>query len=598
MKRILIALAIAFVSVSAFAEQTHRYVVGVRAQRDHHALVKEAISLDSPSLATRNFQDFGYIDQFAADLTDSEAAALRGRSDVEFVEQPVTVHAYEIPATRAPYRAAPEYRDPTVQTMPYGISLVDAPNVWSVTQGIGVNVAVIDTGIDYTHPDLAAQYAGGYNFVAQPNTSDPKDDNGHGTHVAGIIAAENNLIGVVGVAPRARIWSIKVLGSDGTGSTSNISAGINWVLGKKADIGGNWIINMSIGICSDPSNKDCASTPPTDMLSACQKASDAGVLIFAASGNDSTAGSLAPVGYPAAFSSVVAVGAVDSTDTIALFSDQGPEMGVVAPGVGVLSTYPVGQGVNSYAQKSSTLYNADGLVGSKKNLVSGRFVYCGIGASASDFPASVSGNIALIERGQATFNQKTKNALAAGATAAIIYNCSMTASPATCGNDDFSTGWTLIGSVDSTGQPNAGCSDPTSPVYSTCKADPADLAYPWPVTIRLNNADGLTFRSDPNALVTAANAADDYQTLSGTSMATPHAAGVAALVWSAAPNATASSVRQAIESTAHDLGAPGQDPAYGFGLVDALAATKAIAPQFFPPPNQPLTGRHYLKRGH
>ncbi len=139
-------------------------------------------------------------------------------------------------------------------------------------------------------------------------------------------------------------------------------------------------------------------------------------------------------------------------------------------------------------------------------------------------------------------------------------------------------------------------------MFSTCTDSPADLAYPWPVTVRLDNADGLAFRSDSNATVTAANLADDYATLSGTSMATPHAVGVAALVWSAAPTATASQIRQTIVSTAHDLGAPGQDPVYGFGLVDALAATKSIAPQIFgsgaTPPKAPPTGRPYLKRGH
>jgi serine protease len=596
MKRIFAALAIAFVSVSAFAGQTHTYVVGVRAQRDHHALVKEAIDLDAPALEARNFRDFVYIDQFAADLTDSEAAALRAQSDIRFVEQSMTVHAWETPAIRASFRAAPEFRNQNVQTTPYGIPLVDAPNVWSVTQGFGINVAVIDTGIDYTHPDLASQYAGGFNYVAQPNTTDPKDDNGHGTHVAGTIAAANNFIGVVGVAPQARIWSIKVLDSSGSGSTVAISSGINWVVAKKAEIGGNWIINMSLGICSDPNDPNCTTTPPQSMSTACQKASDAGVLIFAAAGNlDSAfAGVVAPqpIGYPAAFPSVVAVGAVDSNEAVASFSDQGPELAVVAPGVDVLSTFPVGQGTNSYALKSSTPYSADGLTGSKRDSVSGHFVYCGIGASASDFPASVRGNVALIERGQATFNLKTKNAVAAGASAVIIYNCSVTASPATCGNADFSGGWTLIGKVDAAGNP---CDPNTNP---NCTTDsPADLANPWPVTIRLNNADGLAFRADSNATITAANLADDYQVENGTSMASPHAAGVAALVWSAAPNATANDVRQAIVSTAHHLGAAGQNPVFGFGLVDAVAATKVIAPQFFAPP-QPPSGRRFGKRGH
>lgn len=600
MKRTFAAALVVFLfAVSTFAVETRRYVVGVRPQRSRVAIASRALTPDADGaapLASRNFSDFSYLDSFAADLTDDEAAALRLQADVKFVEAALPVHAYETVTPHAPFKPAVETRNPAVQTTPWGIPAVHATDAWTVTRGAGVNVAIIDTGIDYNHPDLKDQYAGGYNFVAVPNTADPKDDAGHGTHVAGIIAAEDNILGVVGVAPNAKIWSVKVLDSTGSGGTPAINAGINWVIAKKVEIGGNWIINMSLGICSDPSNTDCATAPPQSMVNACQKASDAGILIIAASGNDSTAGAPKPVGYPASFSTVIAIGAVDSTNTIADFSNQGPELALVAPGVGVLSTYPVGQGVNSYAQKNSALYAADSLSGSKKDTVSERFVYCGIGASASDFPASVKGNIALIQRGTATFNLKTKNAVAAGASAVIIYNCSKTTSPSTCGNDDFTVGWTLIGKVDSTGQPNIACLDPTNPISTTCKDDPADLAFPWPVAIRLNNADGEAFRSDTNATVTAANLADDYATLSGTSMASPHVVGVAALVWGAAPIATAKDVRAAMINTAHDLGASGQDPVFGFGLVDAYLAVKWIAPQFFS--TQPASGRHILRRGH
>src|SRR5450759_552380 len=98
-----------------------------------------------------------------------------------------------------------EARSSHFQTVPYGIDLVHARDVWPVTRGKGtVNVVVIDTGIDYTHPDLKEAYAGGYNVFTK--TNDPKDDHGHGTHVAGIIAAADNDFGVVGVAPEVRLW--------------------------------------------------------------------------------------------------------------------------------------------------------------------------------------------------------------------------------------------------------------------------------------------------------------------------------------------------------------------------------------------------------
>lgn len=594
------ALVSCFLAASTFAAQTRTYIVGVKPHRNHMAVARPVLALDGDGGASRDFADYTNIDAFSVDLTDDEAAAMRKQADVKFVDESRPVYAFETTQPQAPFKAVTEVRDPSVQTIPWGISAVHAPDSWPAVRGAAINVAILDTGIDYNHPDLKDQYAGGYNAITR--TNDPLDDNGHGTHVAGIIAAEDNALGVVGVAPSARIWSVKVLGADGSGTTSGIAAGINWIIGKKGALGGNWIINMSLGesVCTSRITTNCTDSAPPGEVAALQAAADAGILIIAAAGNDSIPGDPAPVAYPGALPTVMAVGALDSASTIASFSNQGPEVAIAAPGVNILSTYPVGQGVNAYARKASALYNADGLTGSKKDSVTSPFVYCGIGASASDFPPSVRGAIALIQRGTFTFNQKTKNAVAAGAAGVIIYNCSKTASPSTCGNDDFSAGWTLIGRVDSTGAPNAGCSDSTSPVYSTCKDDPADLAFAWPVTIRLNNADGEAFRSDLSATATAANLADDYATLSGTSMATPHVAGVAALVWSAAPTADASAIHGAMTSTAHDLGASGRDTVYGFGMVDALAAAKSIAPQLFGSgvTPQPPTGRRILKRGH
>jgi len=431
---------------------------------------------------------------------------------------------------------------------------------------------VVDTGSDSTHPDLAGRVLPGADFVNSVDGSGgdgSNDDNGHGTHVSGIVAAANNHIGVVGVAPGVKLWAVKVLDSTGSGSYSAIASGLNWVLSKKTEVGGHWIVNMSLG----------GPQPSAILGDACDQMAAAGVLVIAAAGNLSpdSVNQVDPVGYPAAYASVVAVAAIDSTQAIADFSNQGPEVALSGPGVAVFSTFPVGKGTNVFASKGASSYGADGLTGSKLDSATGRFVYCGIGATAADFPASVKGNIALIQRGTATFNLKTKNAVAAGASSVLIYNCSKVDSPTTCGNDDFVAGWTLIGKLAD------GVTD-----------DPADLAFAWPLTVRVNNADGEAIRKDAAATITIANVADDYATESGTSMACPHAVGVAALVWSAAPNASATDVKNAIINTAHDLGVTGRDPAFGYGLIDALAAAQSLAPSKF----GPVPGRRVSHRGH
>jgi subtilisin family serine protease len=572
MMRVFSAVLSIIVTAAAFgAGPTHRYTIGVRSLPAHGVFEKEGIDLTGRTPA-----ELRYVGAYVADLTDDEAAALRKSPQVTYVDRDVILHKLDdgTPATV-------ESRNPDVQTVDYGIDLVHARDAWSVTRGANINVAIIDTGIDFTHPDLKDNYAGGATFVA--GTSDNRDDEGHGTHVAGIIAAEDNGIGVVGVAPSARLWAIKVLDNTGSGSTSAIVSGINWVIQKKADAGGDWIINMSLGIspCSAQVTDNCATSVPTSLQNACQHAADAGILVFAASGNDSVAGDPAPVSYPAQFSSVLAVGAVDSSQQIADFSNQGTQVAFAAPGVSVLSTYPVGQGLNAFVKNGSASVDAFGLIGSAKGNPSAQYVYCGLGATAGDFPASVKGKIALIQRGTATFNLKTKNALTAGATGVVIYNCSKTATPTTCGNDSPG-GWTLIGKL----------ADGTTD-------DPADLAFAWPVTVGISNADGEALRKAASTTITETNVADDYETLSGTSMASPHAVGVAAVVWGAAPDASAADVRQAMITTAHDLGATGQDTVFGYGLVDAFAAAKALAPAKFGSPITPVpaTGRRILKRG-
>jgi len=206
--------------------------------------------------------------------------------------------------------------DPADKEIPWGVKRVNAAAAWDYTAGEGVKVAIIDTGMDYTHPDLAANYKGGYNAIV--STMSPMDDQGHGTHVSGTIGAVRDLKGVVGVAPKASLYAVKVLDKNGSGQYSWIVAGIEWAIQNKMQV-----INMSLGGGSG-----------TEALKQVMiKAKAAGIAVICAAGNDS-----GPVNFPAKYPEAIAVSASDSADKIASFSSRGPEIVVIAPGVNVYST--------------------------------------------------------------------------------------------------------------------------------------------------------------------------------------------------------------------------------------------------------------------
>ncbi|MFC1550359.1 S8 family serine peptidase [Candidatus Neomarinimicrobiota bacterium] len=201
--------------------------------------------------------------------------------------------------------------------------------------GGGVKVGVADTGIDYNHTDLDDNYYGGYDFINDDN--DPMDDNGHGTHVAGIIAAEDNDEGVVGVAPGARLYALKILDSGASGNWSHVIAALEW-----AKDNGIKIINHSYG---------SASYPGLSVEEAFENANSNGIFSVAAAGNSGNpSGSGDNIEYPGKFESVIAVAATDYFDNRSSFSSTGPTIELSAPGVSVNST-TIGGG---YGKKSGT----------------------------------------------------------------------------------------------------------------------------------------------------------------------------------------------------------------------------------------------------
>jgi subtilisin len=282
---------------------------------------------------------YNIIPSVAAEIPTAALRGLAQNPRIDLIEEDVEVHAWD-------HGTAPagEYENT------WGVSHIGTAyshNALGVS-GKGVKVAVIDSGIDYTHADfwysvtgqdgsviLQTSYSGGYDFVNKDN--DPMDDNAHGTHVAGTVAAALNGSGVVGAAPGVKFYGLKVLGANGSGSFSDVIAALDWCVQN-----GIHISNNSYGSSRDPG---------TQVRNAFANSAKAGVLHIASAGNSGTpSGKGDNVGYPAKYDTVVAVAATDQQDRRASFSSTGSAVELAAPGVGVLSTVPGG----SYASYNGT----------------------------------------------------------------------------------------------------------------------------------------------------------------------------------------------------------------------------------------------------
>jgi thermitase len=241
-------------------------------------------------------QELAIVDQLSAD------------SLVEYAEPNYRYYAFGVP------------NDPNFSKQ-WGLTKVQAPGAWDITTGsTGITIAIIDSGIDAGHPDLAGKIVAGYDFVA--DDSDPRDEHGHGTHVAGIAAAiTNNGVGGAGMNWNARIMPVRVLDRKGQGYNTDITAGITWAWQHGAKV-----INLSLG----------GPTPSTSMQDAVNAAHAAGSLVVAAMGNCRTAGTGCPVAnptnYPAAYNNVMAVAATGPGDVYAPYSQYGAHCDIAAPG--------------------------------------------------------------------------------------------------------------------------------------------------------------------------------------------------------------------------------------------------------------------------
>jgi subtilisin len=305
----------------------------------HYIVVLKGSAASPGSVAQRHAGRYGArvgfvyshaLKGYSATLTAAGAADLRADPDVAAVVVDQPVHTF-------------------AQTLPTGINRIDG-ELSSTRSGNGsgsvnVDIAIIDTGIDTSHPEL--NVAGGKNCVGGSSFN---DDNGHGTHVAGIAAARDNTAGVVGVAPGARLWAVKVLNSSGSGTTSQIVCGIDWVTARAGTIE---VANMSLGGSSSLGSISTCSSTFDPMHQAICRSTQAGVTYAVAAGNSAAN---ANNFVPATYSQVITVSALadfngqpgggaaptcraDQDDTFADFSNFGSDVDLIAPGVCIRSTY-------------------------------------------------------------------------------------------------------------------------------------------------------------------------------------------------------------------------------------------------------------------
>lgn len=222
--------------------------------------------------------------------------------------------------------------------VPKGVELIQAPIIWSETKGKGMTVAILDTGCDTDHPDIKDRIIGGKNFTDDDGGNQKvfEDYAGHGTHVAGTIAASKNGSGVTGVAPEASLLIVKVLNKDGQGQYDWITNGINFAIENKVDI-----ISMSLG----------GPTDHPELYEAIKTAVGQNILVVCAAGNGGDGdGTTDEFAYPGSYNEVISVGAINFERRSSEFSNSNNEIDLVTPGEKILSTYLNGK----YAKLSGT----------------------------------------------------------------------------------------------------------------------------------------------------------------------------------------------------------------------------------------------------
>jgi subtilisin family serine protease len=447
------------------------------------------------------------MDAMAIEVPTAALKGLENNPIFDYIEEDAVRRPFALtsPSTGTPYTAG--------QLVPYGIKLVQADQLPDTNAG-NRKVCIIDSGVDNSHEDLA-----GNNVTGEYDSGTGwwyTDENHHGTHVFGTIAAINNSgVGVVGVNPnkQLKLHIVKVFGKDGWAYSSTLATAAN----KCAAAGAN-VISMSLG----GTTKSMTEQRAFDSLQS------KGILSIAAAGNAGNA----TLSYPAAYASVMSVAALDENKAWATFSQYNSDVEIAGPGVSVLSTVPMGMGIDSALSVGSSSYVSGAMEGSPIKTATAPLADFGIGDTVN---TAVSGKVCLIQRGTVDFSTKVSNCQNSGGVGAIIYN-----------NAAGSFGGTLGTTV--TSIPSVSASD----------------------------TDGAAMKAQLGQSATVAVKASNYAYFDGTSMATPHVSAVAALVWSYFPTCTGSQIRTSLDNSALDLGTVGRDTKFGYGLVQAKAAYDRI----------------------
>ncbi|NMO16701.1 S8 family serine peptidase [Pyxidicoccus fallax] len=487
---------------------------------------------------------FRSVPAVAARLSSREREALAKDPSVESIEPDQVWHSLGAATAPALSFASAAARGRIPGGYAGGLRQVQANEVWDLDEdgqpdpgrptGAGTRVCIIDSGLDMEHPSLRQAVVASWDFLdGDTNTSDGvlgAWGSGHGTHVAGIVAARPGAPikgmetgSLVGVAPGTELVIARVLDLNGRTQMSIVLAALEYCSAKKAKVAS---LSLGGGFASKTT------------LEAFQAAYDSGMLVVAASGNDG--GQV--VSYPASDPSVLAVGAVDDQGRRADFSSGGHELALVAPGVDVLSLFPRGLGGRSEVLEldaNETQLMSRPLQYSPAGTKVAPLVDCGAGDSLESCKDSTcSGFIAYVRPGFLPIEQVMVNVMKQGAQAVII------------GNE------VVEGGLEIFSLPRRGR---------------------WVPAVTINQAGGTMLDRVLGYNVRVHVEPTDYTHMSGTSMSTPYVVGVAALLFSAHPSATPAQVREALVSTARDLGPVGHDEGYGHGMVQARRALESLS---------------------